>query len=30
MRFVIYIDNVQQYMHALQGQFVKLHALGKT
>ena len=26
MRFVTYVDNVQQYMHALQGKFVKLHA----
>ena len=26
MRFVIYVDNVQQYMHALQGKSVKLHA----
>ena len=26
LRFVIYVDNVQQYMHALQGKSVKLHA----
>ena len=25
MRFIIYVDNVQQYMRVLQGKFVKLH-----
>ena len=25
MKFVIYIDNVQRYMHALQRKFVMLH-----
>ena len=27
MRFVIYVDDVQQFMHALQGQFVKLQII---
>ena len=25
MRFIIYVDNVQQYMRVLQRKFVKLH-----
>ena len=27
MRFNIYVDNVQQYMRALQAKFVKMHTL---
>ena len=30
MRFVSHVDNVLQYMHALQGKFVNPHAYGQT